>query len=321
MKCNISLKELEKVSYLDYSKLEGRPAPLLPFLNDEGEWENWRPRLDKLVRIMGGEPVESDYFAREPERSTDLYLEFMDFITKHAYFPDIAFFIDGIRSDIHNLGASLNKIDYFYNLSSTTAGTSRFVATETEYIFFVCRSMFDLLQEVIVRLWARAKISDPNIRKGTLRKSFNDLTKLDMKSIQKKYGLPEVLADFYIRKASFFQILKSYRDEIIHSGKSFELIYPTKKGFAVHKDTNPFARLNIWKEEDLLPNGLAPLRLAIAFIINETLNSCDDFAEAIKGSIKFPPDIAPGYKLFIRGFHSHKLLEINNILDGNPWRD
>ena len=318
-----NLEELKKVSYLDCSRLEGRLVPLQPCLNDDGEWELWLPGPNGLVNTRAV-PVESDYFARAPEKETDVYFDFINVMTKHAYWPDLAFFIDGIRNDIHNLGACLAKVDLFFELSKEGNPVSRFVATETEYIFTVCRSVFDLLQEVISRLWQRVQLHDQTIDKRNLPKTFRKMVLRDNKlmpseQIRDKYNIPEQLADFYSETGAFFNSIKDYRDEIIHSGKGFDLIFQTERGFAVRKDVYPFSSFDIWKEQDLLPNNLAPLRPAIAHVIHETLASCERFTDILKRTIQLPPDIAPGFSIFVRGFYTEHLLKLREILENEPW--
>jgi hypothetical protein len=320
----LATSELAKIPFIDSKNIGGRVLTTLTFF-EEGEWQMWFPLTSGLIRRIKGEPSEADYFARMPEKDTDIYLDFLNFMTQRACWTDAMPFIDGIRNDIHNLGASLGKIDLFHHVSSDKSiEVARFVSTELEYIFGVCRSLFDLLQEVIATLWQRIDLLDKSIKKRELPKSFGRVVLRDerlmtVKAIQTQLRVPAELAAFYYRHGPFFQMLRQYRNNVVHSGKDFNSIFVTEKGFAVSANVDPFASFGVWKEEHMLPNRLASLRPIIAHVITETLTACEDFARMIQKIIQFPPEIAPGFKLFIRGYHNHQLLAMKDVLTNSSW--
>ncbi len=284
----------------------------------------WLPLKTGLMQLKG-KPVEADYFARMPEQDTDIYLDFLNFMTQRACWTDALRYIDGIRNDIHNLGASLGKLELFHRSSiDKHKEDRRFASTEVEYIFGVCRSLFDLLQEVIATLWQRIELSDKSIKKQQLPRSFRKMVIKDEKflaqeAIQTRYSLPAELAAFYHRHGPFFQVLRRYRDGVVHHGKDFNSIFVTEKGFAVSADAEPFVSFGVWNDEHMLPNRLASLRPIVAHVITETLRSCEDFADVIKKIICFPPEIAPGFRLFLRGYHNRQLLAMNDVLANCSW--
>ena len=320
----ISSNEFKKISYLDCSVLGKRVFPLQPCYNENGQWEMWISGPNGLENIQA-KPVEADYFAKKKERETDIYLQFINTMIKHAYWPDLIYYIDGIRHDIHNLGASVAKLNLFFGISRKNTPVIPFVATELEYIFAVCRSIFDLLQEVISRLWIKVELNDCGIHKNNLPKSFNKMvsrenTVLSREEIQNHFHLPYNLSSFYFNHAPFFIKLRDYRDKILHSGKGFDLIFETERGFAVPVDMEPFSFFgDIWKKEDTLHPNLVSLRTLAAHIIIETLNTCDGFTDALVRDVKLPPDIAPGYQIFIRGYHTDQLCNLHNCFDKEPW--
>jgi hypothetical protein len=276
---------------------------------------------------LKGEPAEADYFGRSAERNTDVYYEFLNFVIQHAYWPKVAFLIDAIQDDIHNLGASLEKFHLFYEASKQkNANVKRFVSTEIEYLFGACRSFFDLLQEVIANLWDTVTLSDKNIKKRHLPESFRQMIikggkVLSTEAIQDIYKIPKSLAEFYTRTTPFFNILCNYRDRIIHQGKKSEMVFVTPKGFAVPNYIEPFASFGVWNEDHLQPNNLASLRPVLAHIVLETLKCCEDFAHTVQQIIQFPPEIVPGFRLFLRGYHNKELLRLNEIRDKVLWWD
>lgn len=319
----ISRAELAKIPFLDSDNIGGRTLTTLTFF-EGGKWHMWLPSPTGLVPIIG-RPVEADYFGRNPENDTDMCFDFLNFMTQRACWADSMRLIDGIRNDIHNLGASLGKLDLFHRSSGgNRSKVTRFASTEVEYLFGVCRSLFDLLQRVIATLWNRIPLVDKSIKKKQLPSSFRDLVLNDRQmrtpeEIVSRWRVPVELAYFYQRHGGFFRILRQYRDEIVHSGKDFACIFVTEKGFAVSADVEPFASFGVWNAGHMLPNGLASLRPVVAHVITETFRACDDFAQTIQKIIEFPPEIAPGFRLFVRGYHNQELLAMKDVLANCLW--
>jgi len=319
----IKKSELTKIPFIDSENIGGRVLTTLTFF-EEGEWQMWLPLPTGLTR-MKAKPAEADYFARKPEKDTDIYFDFLNFMTQRACWVDVMPFIDGIRNDIHNLGASLGKLDLFYHLPADKRSEARrFASTEVEYIFIVCRSIFDLLQKVIATLWQRIELLDKNVKKQQLKESFRGMVLcneqlMNMEIIQTRFHIPAELASFYHRYGPFFKMLRQYRNDFVHSGKDFNSIYVTEKGFAVSAEIEPFASFGVWNEEHMLPNRLASLRPIIAHVITQSHRACEDFTQMIQKIIRFPPEIAPGFRLFLRGFHNHHLLAMEDVLANCSW--
>ncbi len=319
----IHKSELTKIPFIDSENIRGRVLTTLIFF-EGGKWQTWVPISTGLISVKGT-PMEADYFARAQEKDADVYMAFLNFMTQRACWADAMMFIDGIRNDIHNLGASLAKLDLFHRSSADMhLEVTRFVSTEVEYIFGVCRSLFDLLQEVIATLWHRIELFDKRIKKRQLPKSFramvlNDDELMAVDGIQARFHVPAALASFYWRHGPFFQMLRKYRDDVVHSGKDFSSIFVTNRGFAVSADIQPFAAFGVWNTEHMLPNRLASLRPAIAHVITETFRACEDFAQVIQGVIRFPPEIVPGFRLFLRGYHTAQLHAMKDVLRNCEW--
>ncbi len=320
----ISKSELTKIPFIDSENIKGRVLTTLTFF-EKGEWQIWLA-LPTGLRCIKGEPTEANYFARTRQKDTDVYMDFLNFMAQRACWADAMKFIDGIQNDIHNLGASLGKLELFYHSSKTNPNldATRFVSTEIEYIFGVCRSLFDLLQEVVATLWHRIELNDKSIKKCQLPESFRRMVLkneqlMTVNEIQTKFHVPTELASFYHRNGPFFKILRQYRDNAMHRGADFRFVFVTKKGFAISADIEPFASFGVWNEKHMLPNRLASLRPAIAHVITETFRACEDFTQTIQRIISFPPDIVPGFKLFLRGYHNRQLLEMKDVLKNCSW--
>jgi len=205
------------------------------------------------------------YFAKFPVEEADSHIRFINLIMKRAYWPDLVHFERGIFEDIHNLAASVSKINLFHEtwLFDKEKVTSRFVTTELEYIFKVCRSLYDLLQEVISKVWARFQYIDT---KKTTKKLGSTFSKMLYKrnvlstkeEIAKRYLLPLALADLYFRQGQFFDWLRNYRDRISHGGNNIDLLFITDIGFAISTRDPPFNALDFWRTTDLQKNGSDP---------------------------------------------------------------
>ena len=276
---------------------------------------------------LSAEPAEADYFSRTPEKETDVCVEFLDFMAQRACWIDALQPINGLRCDIHNLGASLAKIDLFYEISKDRkTEIARFVSTELEYIFSVCRSLFDLLQKTISRIWGRVTLADKSIAKKNLPDSFRGMvmrekTRMSSDEIVQRWNIPKPLAEYCFRQGGFFELLRNYRDQISHHGRDLKFLFVTERGFAVCADTEPFASFSVWNEDHMLPNRLASLRPVLAHIVTETIKACEEFTMVIQSLVTFPPEVAPGFKLFLRGNHMKELLAMQDILGGCLWWD
>ena len=236
----MKLEDLQKVSYIKLIKLNSlgdRVIPLQPCFHPETGWEQWLSTETGLIPIEIVDVDDGCYFSKQPAKEYDLCVNFISLIMKRAYFNDLVHFENGIVEDINNLATSVCKINLFHDLwvKDKNLITERFVKTELEYIFKVCRSLFDLLQEVISKIWARFQYIDPKLQTKQLKKTFSKMVLCNNKlssstEIKDRFLLPDQLADFYARNGIFFNWLRSYRDKISHSGENIKYLYITDEG-------------------------------------------------------------------------------------------
>lgn len=322
---NVNLEELNQIEYLNVANINNRHIPSFPYKDEEGKWVLWIPVGDKLRKIFAS-PAESDYVAKElddPKR--DVLLFFYNFFVKHTSWQDVYNKIQSIRDDFLNLCTILAKINTYFELKTKyNKRINRFVATDLEYLFVVCRSLFDLLQEIISAIWDKVKFIDNKIEKKNLPKSFRKMIlynnqPLTQEEIEKKFNIPPLLGSFYFRVAPFFILLRSYRDKIIHSDKVSDFVFEFDKGFAVEKTTEPFKSFNVWNEKDIFNENLASLRPVIHYVITKTLQSCDDFVKAIIKCIAFPPSLIPNHNVYTRGFHTEDYIDLIKTIEHQRW--
>lgn len=154
---------------------------------------------------------------------------------------------------------------------------------------------------------------DPSQQRD-LKKSFREMLmfggeRADSASLQNRFGLPENVADCYIRASDVFFSIRKFRDNIIHQGSPLPTMFETSDGFKISAKFAPMPDLNIWHDYERDTNYLVLLLPALQAIVSQTLNVCDDFSTELKGVIKFPDPIAPDMSLYIRSYFSEHLVE------------
>lgn len=309
----VDLSKLAAIPYLDLSDLQGRTLSSLCFHDDD--WKMWISAGDQLIQTRAW-PAESFYFARAPERQSDLCLQTLNFIAQRASFPELMKAFVGFQDDIFNVSASLAKIGLLHAHRDTNKhGIGRMVTTEVEYILSVCRSMFDLLQEMVGHLWESIRLIDSTIRKKALKDSFTDMILQSGKpasatQISERFGLPPALADVYVRHSEFFLNLRRIRDNIAHRGSQVQTIFSGERGFLVAGNLRPFSDWNIWRDDEREPNNLVPLLPALGLVVHHTLNACEEFFHTLEGVIRFPAPLVPGMAFFMRGYFNDEFVAI-----------
>jgi len=305
--------------------LDERLVPLLNALNDQGKWELWVPSKTGLVNIRS-EPIEACYFARQVARNGDGYFSFLDLMYRHAFFPELKPVLRGVVDDLHNLAASLEKVNLLFEqwTRNNASVSRRFISTELEYTLATCKSLFDLLQWCTSTLWKRFRYLDPLKEKRALPKRFSKMVLygqrvLTAKEIAERRCIPPDLASFYAKRAPFFQWVKDYRDYVSHRGGGFSIVFQTERGFAISTDTRPFSSMTIWNSDNTLPNNLGSVRSAMAHLILTTLTAFEEWTNCIAQIIQLPGDIAPGFHVFVRSAHSATLLDAKNYLRLKAW--
>ena len=185
-------------------------------------------------------------------------------------------------------------------------GVSRMVVTEVEYLFSVCRSIYDLLQEIASALWENILLHDSSVNKKSLKKKFSEMIefkgrKSTQEELSERFGLPQSLVDYYMRNAKFFMTLRDFRNNIVHHGSQVQSIFSVDTGFFIQHSLKPFSNMDIWRDEERQANNLVPLIPALSVVIHNTLSACEDFTSTIEKVIQFPPPIVPGMRFFMRG--------------------
>ncbi|BDV43606.1 hypothetical protein GURASL_25290 [Geotalea uraniireducens] len=138
--------------------------------------------------------------------------------------------------------------------------------------------------------------------------------------IELQYGIPHVIAVQYERSAGFFAELRNIRDRIVHGGSGMITIFDTDKGFCVSPNDEPFSKFGGWNDSHKYNENIVSILPWIASIVVNTIESCNNLMSAFASTIMFPPEVAPGYRVFVRGPATKHLYEVLEIFNGrSPW--
>lgn len=303
---NANSPDIPSIPYIDFLNLQGRFVSSLSFF-DAGVWRMWLLAGDRYIETQAW-PAEAFYYAAIPEKPTDICFHFLDFVAQRACFSGLQKPILGLRDDVFNLSASLAKIAHLHATRDVVgAGISRMVVTEVEYLFSLCRSMFDLLQEIISFIWDSILLHDTSVKKKPLKPSFSKMVLFRDKEstadqLSERFGLPLPLAEYYVRNSEFFLALRGFRDNLFHKGSQVQAIFSGESGFLIQGSLVPFKTLDIWRDDEKQENDLVPLSPALGYVVYKTLAACEDFSLTLEKIIQFPPPIVPGMYFFMRGY-------------------
>jgi len=164
--------QFAKIPFLNHVELSGRV--LFSTLFFDGKWHAWIKAGNQLLPTQMW-PAGAIYFGTLPEQETDICLHFLDMMGQRLNHLPVTRMFFGLHDDVFNLSASLAKIRLLHRTRKDHKhGVSRMVATEVEYLHGVCRSIFDLWQEVVVVLWDGIKLADQSVKKKQLKQTYRE---------------------------------------------------------------------------------------------------------------------------------------------------
>jgi hypothetical protein len=328
----IPLEWLKVIPYLDTAQMDGRTVNLMP-LWDGKRWRQWVSTSVGVIEINVVDMIEGDYVAVAPCKESDLFIPFIDLMWQRASWPTVCPVIVAICDDFRKMGVSIAKLRFFFDHRESTPSmaASRFAQSELEYLLIVSRSVFDLVHEVISKLWRNNvklldESADANRRAHGLPETFSKLVLRDKREprtsadIQQRYGLPEPLAAQYASLAPFFSQIRGARDAIVHAGSETGDVFDTERGFCVDPKAKPFSWLQGWRPEHYYNENLVSVLPWVADLVMKTIDACNRLTNAFASVIRFPPESAPGYRVFVRGPQNDALLEAMRVHAGaTPW--
>jgi hypothetical protein len=330
---HMSRDHLKAVTYLDVSVVGDWTVNLMPFWDAE-RWHLWVQGPAGLIDMRPLEAMHVDYVAKAPAKESDLFISFVDVMWQRASWPEICPLIGAICDDFHNMGTSVAKLRHIFRSRETIGdATPGFVSTEIEYLLILARTVFDLVQEAISRIWKnRIQLLDPRAeerrRAKALPETFSRIVlrnKTDLRTageIESDFGLPPNLAVAYASHGDFFAQLRDMRDRIVHGGKRVGHVFDTPRGFCVEPTEMPFRLYSGWTEAHRYNENLVSLLPWLSWVVLRTIAACNLLVGELGRVIVLPPEIAPGYRVFVRGPSNAALLEMLRIEEGGTaWWD
>jgi hypothetical protein len=328
---SILKEELQQIPHLNVEAIGDRTVNLMSLWDGE-QWHSWIPVGDKVMKVQMVDVAEGHYLAKSAARHSDLFIPFVDLMWQRASWPEIVPLVTAICDDFRNMGTSIAKLKHVFNTRHLLpAGAARtFASTELEYLVILARTIFDLLQEMMATIWdRRVRLTDPAaelIRKRRkLPDTFSSLclkekrTPRTVEEIEERFALPRAMAEQYAAAASFFLRLREVRDGVVHSGKDFDPVFETERGFCVAKRTSPFDAFN-WQSHHAYNENLVSVLPWLSNIILQTIGTCTALMGAFASLIPLPEELAPGYRVFVRGPNNDALIEVLEIHEGkSPW--
>lgn len=314
----MAIIKLSEIPFLDHKQLQGRFINSLLFYS-QGRWNAYFPvEGGDFVEVTIHSPAEAFYYGDSPERPTDIYLQSLNWLAQHANYVDIQRPFRGFLDDVFNMTACLAKVKHLHATRDLAgSGLSRMVVTEVEYLSFLCRSVFDLFQEMMGKLWGFIYLGGEDAPRSKLKnkKKFSDVVihekrQATVEDIRFKTEAPDWVVQCYARSAEFFSNLRKFRDNLIHNGSQVQTIFVGESGFLIKKALAPFQGIDLWDEDERLPNDLVPLLPALDLMVSNTLSVFEDFAVTLQSHIKFEDASVPRMAVFIRSYYDEIFQEV-----------
>ena len=100
------------------------------------------------------------------------------------------------------------------------------------------------------------------------------------------------------------------------------MIFDTERGFCVDPKTRPFTTFENWRADHYYNEKIASVLPWIADTVLKTIDACSSLMNAFGSVVQLPPPIAPGYVVFVRGYHNEAFAELLSIQSGGSvWWD
>jgi hypothetical protein len=318
---------IRDIPYVASGNLDGRTLMLLPSISSDGTFVYIEPDADSVRALPVVAVSEGAYISSGISHEDDYPLYLTDMICRFFPVPRTLSACRSVEDDLRNALAALHK--YFvllrHSYLDSTLRTGLLMVTEIEYAFSNHRSTYDRLNEVVRSLWGALCF---NADDGTSRPlpelpdSFRRLASLSVDELSTKYRFPESLARFYTARRETFMALREVRDGIMHHGKTEDLIFGFRDGFALALDqglASKLAQLGIWRDVDLKPNRLGSLLSLLAFLAKDAFDATQGLAQAIQQGVRCPPPlIMADYSVWYRSKLGAHFRMLANYL-AEPW--
>jgi len=110
--------------------------------------------------------------------------------------------------------------------------------------------------------------------------------------------------------------LRSVRDRVVHGLNPLPFVGSTEKGFVVRPNESPFDEFAEWTEAHKYNEAAVSLLPWLSHVILGTVNACSELMAVFATEIELPPELTPGYRLFIRSENSTTAQYLLDALHG-----
>lgn len=327
----ITESEAQQLPYVKIVPSDGRIVPLVTFY-DTGtkEWFFHAPHDGSIIRIQDGEVISGSYLANATANPrTDFVFPLGTFVVQHLSFEDILDILAKIENDVHRCAAVLEKYEVLWRKRRELGeSASLLIESELEYLIFLLRSLYDLLQGLIRRLGSRfVRLDDRSVRAmSSLSPRFSDIVVkndeiVELSDLVSRYRMPEQLARWYHMEAPFFRELRDLRNGIAHRGRRLPSIYKTEWGFAVSPSEAPWSKFKVWSPEQLYQGRLGSVRGLFVSFIAHSLDALTRFVVTIRPLLELPAALGDDrQQVFLRSPFGHQLVGLDSVLN-QPWEE
>lgn len=294
---------------------QGRTIWLAPVYLGDKKWDFQYPVGDKLISLQVHDFARSIYLGTKKASEEDIENELISLIIQHLNFKENIQIIKPIIDDIFNFQTIKRKLAYYKNCTQLQGNVSglmigNFVLTDMEYLFFLSRSFYDLIYNIVVSMFEKivnlkdgSKLVDNKLpttfRKIILKDNSQTRTAIE---IYEKWGLPVWIGEVFESQADFFPKLRWIRDQIGHGNGEIGTIFTSSGEISVKITDKPFNSFKaIWGDKTKFKNDLAPLEVFVDYIIQRTITFSNKVAISIHRNLhQLPEETFPNLRVIIR---------------------
>lgn len=325
----LSKKEIQKLPYVTAIPQDGRIVPIQTFYDTAArEWFFYVPHgQSELIRIQDGEIISGSYLGHEKaDPKKDIEFPLGSLIIQYLSFSETLAALGKLENDIHRSAAILEKYHVLWGQRNKDHQSAKLlVESELEYLIFLIRSLYDLLQGVACDLCRRfVRMDDRSIKAmNKLPPSFADVVIQNGEirapgDLIDRYRMPDALAHWYYAQAPFFRELRQLRNGIAHHGQRPSTIFETEWGFAISPSDPPWNLFSEWPVELQWKGRLGSLRAVFAGFIEHSLQALTMFASVVPTFLELPPALGNDLRVFVRSPFGYQLVRLPAMRE-QPW--
>jgi hypothetical protein len=255
----------------------------------------------------------------------DLFLPLSTLVVQQLSFAPVQRWLEPLETDYHRSAAILQKFHIISQLRGSPGLKASLLAlSELEYLLFLLRSQYDVLQRLLKEVAALVRdLTTGSKAIQDLPETFRGVVLEEEKprsvdAIVSAYHMPRPLAEWYAAQTPSFAQLRYLRDGITHRGQDLPSVFPAPDGLAVDVREPPWAKTPVWEDAASKRGHLGSLRRLFSRFILTTHQACTRFAELMPTILRLPEPVHPDLRVYLRSPFGHWLVALPGI-DAAPW--